>query len=157
MIIIHRAKSTIIGDIGESKAIFEFTRYGIPVLVPMSDNLPYDLVIDCNGKFLRVQVKTCKSLKEDGRLYFEICRNNAFTGEHWNYTDKEVDLFFFYCVELDIYALVTLSDLVNCKRGVTFRKDDYIPANNQSKGIRYISDYSIEKTFSRLGYVISLE
>lgn len=48
-----RAQSTIVGDIGESKAIFEFSRYGIPVLLPLSDNLSYDLVIDCLGKIFQ--------------------------------------------------------------------------------------------------------
>lgn len=150
-----RAKSTVIGDIGEAKAIFEFTRYGIPVLVPMSDNLPYDLVVDCLGRFLKVQVKTCSKLK-NGKMHFEICQNNAFTGEHWNYDKNDIDLFFLYCIENDSYAVVDVNDVSNA-RNITIRLDDDIPANNQTANIRYLSNYSLKNTLSRLGFDASLE
>ena len=150
-----RAKSTIIGDIGEAKAIFEFIRYGIPVLLPMSDNLPYDLVVDCLGKFLKVQVKTCSRLR-NGKMYFEICQNNAFTGEHWSYDKNDIDLFFLYCIENDSYAVVDVNELQNT-RGIIIRLDADIPANNQTSNIRYLSNYSLKNTLSRLGFEASLE
>lgn len=150
-----RAKSTIIGDIGEAKAIFEFTRYGIPVLLPMSDNLPYDLVVDCLGKFLKVQVKTCSSLT-DGRLKFLLCQNNAFTGKHWSYDRNDVDLFFLYCIEIDSYILVDINEVYGTK-SITVRVDNDTPLNNQKLGIKYMSDYTLEKTLSKLGFNASLE
>lgn len=150
-----RARSSIIGDVGEARAIFEFTRYGIPVLLPMSDNLPYDLVIDCLGRFLKVQVKTCSKLT-DGKMYFKVCQNNAFTGEHWSYSRSDVDLFFLYCIENDSYALVDIDDILNVK-SITIRLDNDIALNNQVCNVKYLSNYSLEKTLSKLGLEASLE
>ncbi len=150
-----RARSTIIGDMGEAKAIFEFSKYGIPVLLPVSNNLAYDLVIDCLGEFRKVQVKTCSKLK-NGKMHFEICQNNAFTGEHWRYNKDDVDLFFLYCIENDSYALLDVNDVSNI-RNITIRLDDDIPLNNQVSNVRYLSDYSLKKTLHKLGFDVSLE
>jgi hypothetical protein len=51
------------GNIGVSKAIYEYTRLGYTVLLPFSDSDKYDLVIDNKIKLLKVQVKTsrCKA------------------------------------------------------------------------------------------------
>ena len=56
----RRSWTAQIGDIGEAKAVYEFSRRGIPVLTPNTINLQYDLVIDYLGSLLRVQVKTCE-------------------------------------------------------------------------------------------------
>ena len=46
------------GGIGEARAIYEYSRLGYSVLTPIADNNPYDLVIEKNGTFCKVQVKT---------------------------------------------------------------------------------------------------
>lgn len=47
------------GDIGEARAIYEYSRMGYVVSKPLCDSAKYDLVIeDQNGKLLKVQVKT---------------------------------------------------------------------------------------------------
>lgn len=47
-----------LGEIGERIAIGELSKYGLDILLPMSDNLPFDFVIYYNNKFYRTQVKT---------------------------------------------------------------------------------------------------
>ena len=47
-----------LGEIGE--AIGELSKYGLDILLPMSDNLPFDFVIYYNNKFYRTQVKASK-------------------------------------------------------------------------------------------------
>ncbi len=46
-----------IGNIGESIAIAEFTKRGIPVLIQFGDNASYDLDIDLNGEIKKHQIK----------------------------------------------------------------------------------------------------
>ena len=46
--------SSFIGSIGEAVAIAEFTKRGIPVSKPITDNLPYDLIIDVNNILYKV-------------------------------------------------------------------------------------------------------
>lgn len=42
-----------LGEIGERIAIGELSKYGLDILLPMSDNLPFDFVIYYNNKFYR--------------------------------------------------------------------------------------------------------
>ncbi len=53
------------GDIGESRAIYEYTRLGWVVCKPLCDSAKYDLIIERDGILKRVQVKT-SHLKSSG-------------------------------------------------------------------------------------------
>lgn len=58
------------GDIGEARAIYEYTRLGYVVLRTIFDSARYDLVIDDGCNLQRVQVKTsCNKTKHGG---FEV-------------------------------------------------------------------------------------
>lgn len=46
------------GDIGEARAIYEYTRLGYVVSRTLFDSARYDLIIDRDGQLARVQVKT---------------------------------------------------------------------------------------------------
>ena len=45
------------GDLAEQAAVFEALKRGWSVLRPIGDNLPYDLVFDLGGRFVKAQVK----------------------------------------------------------------------------------------------------
>src|SRR5438132_4201521 len=45
------------GDISEQAAILQALKKGWGVLKPIGDRLPYDLVFDVEGSFVKVQVK----------------------------------------------------------------------------------------------------
>lgn len=45
------------GDYAESLVISEGLKRGWGVLKPVGDRLPYDLVFDINGRFIKIQVK----------------------------------------------------------------------------------------------------
>lgn len=49
---------TQIGDITEYEFVLYCLKKNIPVSKPMTNNLPYDFIIDINGKLLKIQVKT---------------------------------------------------------------------------------------------------
>jgi len=46
------------GDIAEQAAILKALQYGWNVLTPIGDRLPYDLVFEIDGRFIKVQVKS---------------------------------------------------------------------------------------------------
>lgn len=48
------------GDIGMCYAIAYFSKMGYTVNIPITDSQDYDLIIDREGKLLKVQVKTTK-------------------------------------------------------------------------------------------------
>ena len=46
------------GDITEQRFILYCMEKNIPISKPLNNNLPYDCIIDLNGKLLKIQVKT---------------------------------------------------------------------------------------------------
>jgi hypothetical protein len=50
-----------VGLIGEARIVYEATKRGYSVARPLSNSLPYDLIIERNGVFERVQIKTLHS------------------------------------------------------------------------------------------------
>ena len=58
------------GDIGEARAIYEFTTRGYIVSKPLTSSTYYDLVVDKDNILYRVQVKTTKQKSKYG--VFEV-------------------------------------------------------------------------------------
>lgn len=50
------------GDIGEARAVYEYTRLGYTVCTPHGDSARYDLIIEKDGVISRVQVKTSTAM-----------------------------------------------------------------------------------------------
>lgn len=140
--------STLIGNIGEAVAISEFTKYGIPVLIPFSQNLPYDLVIQVDNKFYKIQCKTTSRIK-NGKMEFYINRTNGFTGEHVHYNKHEVDYFFVYCVENEYIGIIPIEDVKDVKYTISLRLSN--SKNNQKKNCRLASTYDIINQICSLG------
>lgn len=49
---------TQVGDITEYRFALYCMERNIPISKPMNNNLPYDFIIDLNGRLLKIQVKT---------------------------------------------------------------------------------------------------
>ena len=64
--------STKQGDIGEARAIYEYTKRGYVVSSPLHDSAKYDLIVDDGTKLSKVQVKTSKLKFTEGAGY-QIC------------------------------------------------------------------------------------
>jgi hypothetical protein len=125
-----------LGEIGERIAIGELAKFGIDVLLPMSDNLPYDFVIYYNNKFYKCQVKT--TTPDSELLRFSITSSNWNTKTIHKYNKDEVDVFIL-CDLRNIY-LFSIDDVYG-KDNVYIRMS---PAkNNQIKGVNFADDYII--------------
>jgi len=66
MIFENAVNSTKQGDIGEARAIYEYTRLGFIVSRTLFDSAKYDLIIDDGEGLKRVQVKTSNYYREYG-------------------------------------------------------------------------------------------
>jgi len=58
--------SKLQGNVGVARAIYEYTKKGFTVLMPLSDSSKYDLVVDDGEALSRVQVKTSRCKSEHG-------------------------------------------------------------------------------------------
>jgi hypothetical protein len=45
------------GDVAVSQAIATFTRLGLDVSIPLTESASYDLIVDVDGRLIRVQVR----------------------------------------------------------------------------------------------------
>lgn len=129
-----------LGEMGECVAIGELAKYGIDVLLPMSDNLPFDFVVFHNNKFFKCQVKTTDTKTENNSLCFSLVTNNWSNKETHKYTIDEVDVVI--CCDLDTIYLFPMSELVD-RRTITLRTET--PKNGQVKGINFTKDYVISE------------
>lgn len=123
------------GNLAESKTVTYYLRQGARVLMPFGDGSPYDLVIDSEGQFTRVQVKT-------GVVSGDVIRFNsssiARSGVRTGYAGR-ADVFAVYCMELDTLYLVPVSKVgINGGRLRLFP-----PKNNQTAKILLASSYKV--------------
>jgi hypothetical protein len=136
-----------IGEIGERIAIGELSKFGLDVLLPMSDNLPFDLVVYRHNKLFRCQVKTSFVMNENGSVTFDLSTNNWYSGGVYKYTKEDYDVLI-CCDGSDIY-LFPIKEVEN-RKAIVVRM---VPTkNNQRNKINYkeeckVSEQRINKIF----------
>jgi hypothetical protein len=118
------------------------------VLLPFGENQRYDLAVEANGSFMRVQCKTGRL--RNGVIKFPACSVNyehpiAQRGFYARDYRGAADLFGIYCPENDNVYLVPVGD-VGRKEG-SLR---VAPAkNNQAERIRWAADFEVKRGASR--------
>lgn len=96
-----------VGERSEGIVLAELMRLGCVVLLPFGNNQRYDLVIDENSNFVRVQVKT--AWFETGSVCFKVNSVNAFTGKRTGYVDA-ADVFMAYSPHTDCVYRVPVAE-----------------------------------------------
>lgn len=139
------SKTKLIGTIGEQVLIAEFLKNEIDVLVPVGDNLPYDVVINKGGKFLKVQIKTTEKIS-DGKMIFSTNISNPYTKKTRKYNKDEIDLFAVYCMENNYIGLIPIEE---CSAKDTILRIENTK-NNQTKKVKRAEKYSFEKMLDKI-------
>lgn len=84
---------------------------GRTVLLPVGENQRYDLVIDADGVFTRIQCKTARITK--GCVAFNTCSTHHHRGSGRRSYVGEADFFGVYCPEVDKVYFVPIHGLGN--------------------------------------------
>ena len=119
---------------GELRFAAEFVRKGWTVFFPFGEDNQIDLLIEKEGEYKRIQVKTTKPIK--GAI---LCRLKS--SNNWQvkkYTKKEIDLFGIYDYENKKGYLIPI-EKVEGMLGASLRLEK--AKNNQQKGLRHALDY----------------
>ncbi len=84
------------GDIGEARAIYEYTKLGYGVSRTIFDSMKYDLIVDILGTLYKVQVKTTKHKSEYGvyRATLKVSGGNRSTYTTRKREDSDYDILF---------------------------------------------------------------
>ena len=86
-----------------------FIKAGKIVLIPIGDNERYDFVIDEDGRFRRIQVKTGKV--KNGAIEFSTASTNLENGKWVRHGYRgQIDDFAVYCPKLDKVYLVPIDE-----------------------------------------------
>ena len=81
------------GDLGEASAIEWFSRLGATVFIPFGHSPDVDLVVELEGRLLRIQVKTSTQLAEtpDGHPRRIVSLKTCGGNQSWTGIAKEID------------------------------------------------------------------
>ena len=88
--------SKLQGNVGVARAIYEYTKMGYTVLMPLSDSDKYDMVIDNGNQLLKVQVKTsrCQSPSGGYSINLKTSGGNTKTNTIRKRDSNDYDLLF---------------------------------------------------------------
>lgn len=124
------------GNLSESMFASKLLEFGYNVLIPFGGGHRYDLVIEKEGKFYSVQVKTGR-LKES-IIEFNSCSNNK--GCNRESYHGQVDYIGVYCIDDGSCYLVPVE--ITGKSMTTLRLTP--TKNNMQKGVNYAKDYLMQ-------------
>ena len=133
-----------VGDETQAMVLARLVQAGHQVLMPFGENVRYDLVIDHDDSFARVQCKTGRL--RNGVIRFNTCSytyhhpNNRGTRVYKHDYRGQADLFGIYCPETDGVYLVPVDDV-----GINAGSLRVEPTKNrQVKKIRWARDFEVE-------------
>lgn len=138
----HKTKEK--GDLGVAKVIADLTEQGFDVLLPISEHLPFDLVVfdSKSGRLLKVQVK-CRTLTE-GRVDISL-RNTAYNNTRGMYavpTDiSAFDLYAVYCPETKKCYYINTKDIKEGTKHISLR----IEGTQRNLKLRLAKDFETLK------------
>src|SRR6185312_6858024 len=84
-----------IGERSQGAIAAEVMKYGYIILVPFGEAHRYDMVIEKDGQFSRLQCKTGRYI--NGVVKFNTCSINWWNKTKKRYTREEIDYFAVYC------------------------------------------------------------
>ena len=96
-----------IGERSVACILAALLKAGKTVLLPFGDNQRYDMVIEEDGNFTRIQCKTGRL--RNGVIAFNVCSQAGGSGKRRDY-QGEIDVFGVYCPELDTVYIVPIKD-----------------------------------------------
>lgn len=131
-------------------ALQDFTEIGYQCSTPFGDNCKYDLIVDIDGKLLRIQCKHAHWSTDTAQknVAFEIstcCQttNTKETKRH-KYNASQID--YFYTWFNGKGYMVSIKEAT----GYAFRWRYNYPSKNQIEGIHIASNYEIKEVLKTL-------
>jgi hypothetical protein len=127
-----------VGHRAEAAILSELVKRGYSVLLPFGVNQRYDLVLDCDGHFLRAQ---CKSGRlRNGVIEFRACstQSNRKRTRVRDY-NGQVDVFVVYCPETEGVFVIPADEVPASGMYLRVRPT----RNRQNKRVRWAKEYEL--------------
>lgn len=127
---------TQIGDISEAIVRARFIQNGYIVLMPLNSGLRYDIVVEKDGIFKRVQIKTGRVL-DTGIIRFNSSSLDPKTRNSQIDYYGDIDWFAVYCPQTEKVYLMNVDEVPPNNGYLRISP----PKNGQKRGIRWAKDY----------------
>lgn len=138
-------KTLIAGDVNELKCILAFESRGYYTSIPFSGSCRYDVIVDVNGKLLRIQCKS-SHLYGANRSSIEFSGTRSTTNTKkttkYKYSKEEIDYFYTNFGQYDFLVPV---DEVSTSKILRLKK----PNCNQDT-VNVASDYLIDNVLDSI-------
>jgi PD-(D/E)XK endonuclease len=131
--------SKTVGERTEAIVLAELLKAGYVVLLPFGDNQRYDLVIEKDGSFHRVQCKTAHLARTGGAISFKTCSTYAHRGRPNRGYRGEADYFGVYSPDLKKVYLVPVEDVGESMASLRIETS----RNGQTQGVRLAEQYEV--------------
>jgi hypothetical protein len=103
------------GDIAEQAVILLALKQGWGVLKPVGDRLPYDMVFDINGKFVKIQVKS--AWFDESRQNYVVDNRRTKTNRRImlreKYNESDFDFAIIYLEEIHIFYIMPVNVFIS--------------------------------------------
>lgn len=130
------------GELTEIQIASEFLKREIPVLFPFGDSHPYDLVIDYNDNFIRIQCKTSRLRKDCINFNTTLICHNRNENYSVDYENK-ID-FFATIFDNEVY-LIHVNETSKGKQSLRIKN-----YKNGNKRTKFAKDYHIDKVLRNI-------
>ena len=128
-----------IGERTQGIVLASLLKNGKIVLLPFGDNQRYDLAVDDNGTFSRIQCKTARVINNGDAIAFETASSYAHRGGNKKHYRGEADYFGVYSPYTGKVYLIPVSEV-----GLTQCVLRLNPTGNkQTIGVRWAKDFEI--------------
>ena len=124
------------GDIAELAVAAKLAKLGYIVSRPLSDNAPYDLIIDKNGTLQKVQVKARRTRR--GRVYIEMY--SSMTNYVRMYEKEDFDILAVYHIETGDIAFISRNEITT--KQLVLQVDNSKRFSKNSFNMKFFEDYS---------------
>ena len=135
------------GQAAEAIVKSEFVSRGIPVLIPAYDNEPYDLVVEVEGSFHRVQVKTAFEATTSGAVRFRTrstrTKSSGYDREGY---EGAVDFFAVYAPACDETYLVPIEETGKTQMSIRYER----AKNGNVQNTNWHEEYLIDEVLVSL-------
>lgn len=138
-------ETLIRGDINELQCILDFQKRGYYCSIPFSGSCRYDVIVDINGKLLRIQCKSSTFHEEDGTLRINTTRSTTNTKETIRYTYSKNEIDYFYTSWKQYGFLIPVEET---STGKYLRVD--IPKQGVQSSMSIAADYLIDNVIKSI-------
>lgn len=126
-----------IGDTAVAGVLASLLKKGYAILLPFGDSQRYDLVLEKEENFFRIQCKNGRV--RNGRIKFNSSSTEWYKGHRRKNYKGQIDYFGVYCPELDKAYLVPVDTIGETQGALRINPTK----NNQTKNVHWCNEYEI--------------